>query len=120
MSQFTEGRIKTYAAGEALEPYRLVKGSSDTVVYADSGDTPIGVNRNYTASGSEASVTVLSAQGTIKIEAAAAITQWATVYCKNDGKVDDADAGSDVKVGIALEAATAAGDIIEILPALQL
>lgn len=119
MSQEIDGNVKTYTAGEALEANRVVKVSGGTVVYADSTDSGIGATRAKVASGDPVGVKLFSKSGTLKIECAAAVAEAATVYIKNDGKIDDADAGSDVKCGMALEAGDA-GDIIEVLPALQL
>lgn len=120
MSQKDDTGVKTYTSGEELEANRIVKKSSGTVIYADSGDAGIGVTRNKVANGEPVAVELFSKQGTLKIEAAAAAAEGASAYIKNDGKVDDADAGSDVVCGVFLEAATAAGDIVEIMPALQL
>jgi hypothetical protein len=115
---YVDGNAITRDAGEALQPYRLVKLSSGEAVYADSGDTPIGATCETVPDGKQTKIVLLNKQGTIQLEAAGAISANATVYCKDNGEIDDVDAGSDVAVGIALEAATADGDIIEVLPKL--
>ncbi|HOE97280.1 MAG TPA: DUF2190 family protein [Candidatus Sumerlaeota bacterium] len=116
MSQFIEGRTKTFRAGEALASNRLVILSSGTVIYADATHKPIGVTRNAAANGEPVAIDLMNLQGTVKIEASAAITAGASVYGTADGKIDDADPGSGVIVGKAMEAAADAGDLIEVLP----
>lgn len=104
----------TLIAGEALEAFRRVKISDSTAVYADSGDRGNGTVQAYTASGSPALIR-MDIEGTSKMTAAGTFSAGATLYSADDGKVDDAVAGKPV--GKALEAATAAGDIVEVLPA---
>ncbi len=117
MSQFIEGRTRTFIAGEALEAHRFVKlSAANTVIYSDATHKPIGVTRNKVANGEQVAVDLINLQGTVKATASAAITVNAAVYGTNDGKIDDADPGSGVLVGVALEAATDDGDIIEVLP----
>jgi hypothetical protein len=107
----------TVVAGEALEDNRLVKlSAARTVVYADATDTPIGVTTRKVANGEPVAIKLLNGQGTIQCTAKAAITVNAELYGDADGKVNDADPGSGVKVGIALEEATAENDIIEVYP----
>ncbi len=53
--------------------------------------------------------------GSCKVMAAKAITAGTPVYKAAAGKITDGSTGS-VRIGLSLEAATADGDIIEILP----
>lgn len=120
-SEYVESRGKAFVASEAIGAHILVKlNGSGLVSIAGTTDRPIGVTRVAVASGAEVSVELLSAQGTLLGFAAAAIAEGAILFGKAAGKLDDADAGSEIKVGVALEAAGAAGDIIEFMPALQL
>jgi len=90
-----------------------VKQSGATVVYADSGEKGIGTNQAYAASGASACIR-LDTEGTSKMTAAGAFSAGALLYPADDGKVDDAVAGKPL--GRAVEAATATGDIVEVLP----
>lgn len=109
----------TMTAGEALAAYRLVIPSSETVVYCDAtlGHMPIGATTYGVASGDDASITLLSPDRTIQLETAGAIAQFARVYPAADGKIVALPATGGLKpCGIAMAAATASGDIIEVLP----
>lgn len=117
MSQQTEGSVKTFDAGEALALFRRVKldtGSGTSVVYADAGEQHNGVVQDAVANGGRAAVRLRTAEGTNKVVAAGAFSAGATLYGAADGKVDDASSGS--AIGWALEAATADGDIVEMMP----
>lgn len=119
MSVQTESGVKTFTAGENLEAYRRVKISSgSSVVYADAKEPAIGITQAKADNGDMIAVRLLNDKGTFKMTASAAITALAVVYGKDDGKVDDA-AGAGLTgsgIGVALEAATADGDIIEVMP----
>lgn len=108
-------------AAEDLEFYRRVKldGSQD-LVYADAGEDHQGITlnpndgREKIDNGEKAPYLTRNASGSRKIEAAGAFSAGAYLYGAADGKIDDAVSG-EVQ-GIALEAASADGDIIEMLP----
>lgn len=118
MSRFDDTR--TFTAGADLSDKRLVKLSTGSVVHATATatDDPIGVNDFAVASAGNACIRLLSSDDTQEMTAAGAITLNAAVYAAADGKVQalPAGAGTYRQVGIALEAATADGDIIEVLP----
>ena len=112
MSQENIG-IKTLRAGEALEAYRRVKlDSSGDAVYADAGEEFIGFTTSKVADAELVSIALRSAARTYKAVAAEAFAINATLYGAADGKV--ADTSSGTAQGVALEEATAAGDIVEI------
>ncbi len=93
--------------------YRLMKlGSSAGQVKACDGvtDTPIGVLQNDPTSGQAASVRVL---GTTKVVAGAAITRGAFLKTDAQGRAVSTSTDNDPIFGRALEAASAAGEIIE-------
>jgi len=122
MATYIEGRTATFAAAAALGANVLVKFSAaNTVALCGATESPIGVTRNavFTA-GDLVGVDLLNAEGTIKMKAGGAITAGAKVYAIANGKIDDTDPGSCIKVGVALQAATADNDIIEVLPSLVL
>jgi len=114
MSQEVRECTKTFTAGGALEQNRLVCLSSGVLAYTDTTTSAIGTLEDTTfASGDVVGVRLLPGEGTFKMVAAAAITSGANVYCAANGKIDDV---GFIPVGIALEAASADGDIIEVLP----
>lgn len=111
-------KFPTFTAGEALLPKRRVKVESGTttdpveVVYADAGEQHIGVTGNEsTADGAPVSVQPMNATGTYEGTASEAFARGAVLYGAADGKIADTSSGS--AIGIALEAATADGDIVE-------
>uniref|UniRef100_A0A6M3J4G4 Uncharacterized protein n=1 Tax=viral metagenome TaxID=1070528 RepID=A0A6M3J4G4_9ZZZZ len=103
---------RSITAGEALEPYRCVKLSSGTLVYADAGEACIGVTLDYTASGDAAAIKLINDGGTFLIEGADTFAVDASLYQANDGKISDTSSGTSTFQ--ALEACTAAGDILEV------
>ena len=115
MSQQYEGNVRYFTAGEDLAKYRRVKfNSSAVVMYADATDRDwVGVTQYAVSSGDRVGVKLRTGSGTHKVTAAGTFAVAALLYSADDGKVDDADTGS-VQFQ-ALEAATAANDIVEAL-----
>lgn len=98
-------------AGEALAANRLVKISSNTAVYADAGDEPIGLTGDEAvADGAEAVIYPLD-NSIHKVTAAGAIADGGALYVANDGKVDDAVVGTQIGVNVK-GAAAEAGEIL--------
>lgn len=112
--------IKTFVTGAAVSAKRLLKLSSGEVVHntATATDDPIGVSQYAGADGDAIAVRLINDAGTFEVTAAGAISADADVYAAADGKVQalPTAAGTYRRIGKALEAATADGDIIEILP----
>lgn len=110
----------TFTTGAAVSAKRLVKLSSNTVIHntATYTDKPLGVAEVAAASGDVVAVALLSADGTMEMTAGGVISYGADVYAAAAGKVTalPTAGGRYRKVGIALEAATADGDIIQVLP----
>lgn len=110
--------IRAYTAGEDLEAKRRVKIESGTtttppeVVYADAGEQHIGVTEFAVSDGDIVSIRLRNYPGTCEIEAADTFSVAASLYGADDGKVSDTSSGS--AIGIAHEACTAAGDIVEV------
>jgi len=91
-----------------------VKLSTGTAVYADGADGASVIGVTTAAAESAANVTVkrINGNGKFEVEALAAFAQGAPLYLVNDGKVDDE---GTTLIGIALEAAAAPGDIVDVL-----
>lgn len=110
----------TLVTGAAVLAKRLVKLSSGEVIHntVTATDQPIGVCDYAVADGLEASIQTLSEDGTLEMMASGAISLDADVYAAAAGKISALPSTGGVyrKIGIAMEAATADGDIIEVLP----
>lgn len=112
MAQFVDTKERSFTAGEAIEAYRVVKLSGDyTVSKTSPGDNAVAISREAVASGAAVAGILLNGQGTYKVTASGVIAQNAAIYLASDGKVNSTRSGR--KLGYALEAATADGDIIE-------
>lgn len=110
---------KTFLATEVLAAYRRVKltsASGTYVEYADQSDSSgfIGITTHAAeAIGDEVSVELKGTTKTVKAIAADTFSVGAILYAADDGKVSDSASGN--AIGTALEAATAAGDVVEII-----
>ena len=116
MSQYVEGNTKSFIAGAAIGKHILVKLSSGKLAVAGATDEPLGSLEDESfADLDRRAVRLRSCAGSMKCVAGAAVAEMAVVYCKANGKVDDA-ADSSKRLGIAMEAAGADGDFIEVMP----
>lgn len=119
MRGLTEGCL-TFTAGEALAQFRRVKLKSGSttvplqVEYADKNEKSIGYTETAAASGALVAIRPHNMPGTRIATASEALAAGAVIYGADDGKVSDT-ATSAATLGLALEAATADGDQIEIL-----
>lgn len=114
MSQFVETPTKTFTAGAAIAKYLRVKLSSGKLAASGATDDDLGQIEDASFADLDVrSVRLRTAPGTCKMVAAGAITAGARVYQAASGKIDDTVTGK--LVGTALEAATADGDVIEVL-----
>lgn len=106
--------IKSFPANGDLSSsqYKVVElGSSGVSATNATTDVPVGVLQNKPTTGLAADVMML---GISRCIAVAAITKGVKVSCTAAGKVQTAATGQHI-VGIALEAASADGDIIPVL-----
>jgi len=115
MSQQVSVPTKAFPANGAVAKYLRVKllstGKFDVAGIADS---EIGTLEEASfAAGDMRSVRLRSAEGTRKMVASGAITLGAAVYADASGKISATASG--FHVGIALEAAAANNDVIEVL-----
>jgi hypothetical protein len=108
---------RPFIPSAAITQYRVVKiTAADTVTTAAAGtDKPIGVctEEITTADVTNGRVAAIAQMGTARCIAGAAITAGATVASDASGRVVAAVA-TNFPVGIALQAAAAAGDHIDV------
>ena len=118
MSQYNDTGCKSFEADEAITQWARVKLDSDgKVTTAGLTDKGIGVaTRAAFAAGDIIDVALNTKPGTVKMIAVEALAAGATVYSEAAGKVQDTAQSTAFQVGVALEAATADGDIIEVMP----
>jgi len=117
----TNSGIKAFTVGTGgVTAHSLVKLSSGEVVLntATSTDDPVGVALYGETADGVVAVHLINCPGTVEMIAAGAISSGADVYAAADGEIQSLSeaAATYRKIGIALEAATADGDIIEVLP----
>ncbi len=104
----------TFIATTALAPYLRVKLSSSKLVVAGATDNEIGtLEDRVLAADALAAVVPKNAEGTIKMVAAGAISQFANVYGAAGGKVNDVS--NENFIGMAMIAATGDGSLIEVI-----
>lgn len=118
MASYNEG-IRAFVAGTDLMKGRRVKVSTDgTAVYAAEGEVGDGVTMYAVKAGESLAVRLFGCSGTVELAAGGAFGVAAEVYAAPDGKVRALPAvpGDYVKVGKAIESATADGDIVEVFP----
>lgn len=97
---------------------RVVVDANGKYALADASTAGVGVTEYAVSAGDHAGMVPLNTQGTVEMTAAGAIAMGADVYAAAGGKVQALPGapGTYYKVGVAMEAATADGDIIEVLP----
>ncbi len=108
-----------YIAGAAVNPFRFLKGGAadNTLIQAAAAaDVILGVSKGgAVASGRFGDMQIL---GVAKVEAGAAVTRFSRVTADSVGRAVAAApaAGANNGIGgIAMQAATAAGDLIDVL-----
>jgi predicted RecA/RadA family phage recombinase len=115
MAQNDSG-FKAFAVGaSALSVGQRVALSSGLAVAAGAPNgTALGVALADAAASGIVTVKLNSASGTFEMKAGGAITAGAAVYPAASGKILATATSSNNPIGIALEAATADGDVIEV------
>jgi len=113
------GTTVNILTGEAITQYACVMFNSSGVLVETTGVASednkfVGVAQMATASGAMCPVT-LHGTGSVFCIATSTFAIGAKLYTMDDGEVDDVVTSLTV-VGIAMEAATAADDIIEVMP----
>ena len=115
MSHYTTLHTRSFIATSALAAYTRVKLVSGQVVAADATDTSVGITEAPCAAGTAVSVRLTNSGGTALVTAATQFSVGAAIYGAAAGKVDDAAGGGHEPFGIALQAATGEGHIVEVL-----
>lgn len=118
MSQCKDTNTVTMTASAAISQFALVNLASTGKVAANGlAQRPVGIAMEAAfADGDEIPVKLLNGSGTFKGIAAEALAVGATLNTEAGGKLQDTAELTSLPVGIAMEAATADGDIIEWLP----
>lgn len=100
------------ATAAAIAPYvRVQVDGNGLISAAGATDSAIGITIQDVAASGSGTVKLFSAPGTFLLTASAAVTRGAVLYPTASGRVDDT--GTTALPFEALEAATAAGDVIE-------
>ena len=116
MSQMLDGNYKAFPAGGAIGKFLLVKWGAGVLAVAGTTEEYVGVSmHDVFAIGETMLVRLRSGSGTCKMTAGEGIAQGAVVFGKASGLIGDSIVASEIRAGIALEAATNSGDIIEVL-----
>jgi len=114
MSQYNVGQ-KAFTAAETITRYQGVKlSSAGTVSVAGSNEANIGFADGNAVSGETLTVKLKNVGGTFKAKANGTFSAAASLYNMAAGTVDDVSGGTARY--LAIEAATASGDIVEVLP----
>ncbi len=109
---------RTFVAGEALDAYLLVKvdAAGDVVKSTATASEPkVGFTVAPVASGEAATISLTHGGGSSYAIASEALAIGDIVYGDAGGKLSASGSSGD-KIGITLTAATADGDVIEVLP----
>ena len=120
MAQYTEFGHKAFPANGAISQYARVTGTVVSgviqVKIAGQTDKDLGVaTRPAFNQGDPVDVKLRTAPGTFPMIAAGAITALAEVYTAASGQVSSTQGTGALPLGQALQASTAAGEIIEVL-----
>ena len=112
-----KNNTRTFVAGEALDAYMLVDIESDGSV-TKASETSVGTQIGYTiastASGEAATISLVVGGGTSYAIADGAVAIGQVIYSAAGGKVSATGVGAQ-RIGLAVSAATADGDVIEVI-----
>lgn len=115
MASYIEDKVYSFQADGALEKYKVVKLSSTegkVATSTDGTDVMIGITRHTASDGDSVAIQM---DGIAKVEAAGTVSIGDYVSTGDTtGRIDTA-VTSDNIIGVALQAADGAGDIIEVL-----
>lgn len=113
-----QNTTRTFIAAEAIGAYILVKvdssGLAETAT-ATAAEPKIGYTTASVTLGEAANISLIHGGGSSFATASEALSIGDTVYGDAGGKVSASGSSGD-KVGVTLTAATADGDVVEVLP----
>lgn len=117
MSQQFDTGTRPFTADAAIPQFaRVIFESDGRIVSAGLTDPGIGVAQLPAyAAGDVIPVKLYNSGGTFKMRASEALAVGALLYTETDGEVQDTAQATSVPFAQALEAATADGDIIEVV-----
>ena len=121
MAQFIEGNHKAFLLPASLtnfEQYSRVVVSGGSLSLASSTQREVGVlSRFPSVAGQPADVILKTANGTVPMVAGGTISAYANVFAAANGRISQLDnsTASSYTIGVALQAATGAGDLVEVL-----
>lgn len=116
MSQFNDTGYKAFTCGGAIGQFLRVKLVAGVLQIAGLADRGLGTLRAAAfASGDVRAVSLRSKQGTAQYMASGAINAGADVFTDANGMITATQQPGSFHVGSALEAASASGDVIEVL-----
>jgi hypothetical protein len=114
MTALVQREVRTFPNNSAIAPYLRVKVTAGFLAVAGAGDSELGILEQRTlATDTVGTVRLPSMANTVRVTAAAAISANATIYRAANGKVSVTVNGA--AWGIALEAASGDGSVIEAL-----
>lgn len=117
MATYYDSQSRPFTSGATIGEHLRVKLSSGVLALAGVGASDetldLGQTERPSVSGEVVSVRLRNAQGTSKMVAAAAIAAGVAVYGAANGQISTTASGT--AIGITMEAATAAGDVIEVM-----
>lgn len=114
--QFIESNHKAFTCGgTAIAANTRVKLSSGVLAAAGLTDKEIGITTRRIEADAVGDVLLRTANGTTRMIAADSFSAGAAVYTAASGKISDTQGTGAFLIGIALEAATADGDVVEVL-----
>jgi len=120
MSQRNDAGFMTLLANAATARHLLCTCNSDGEweICAGATQIPLGSVQGSAATAASDPLTckLLNAPGSHKLVAGAAIARGASVCAIAGGKIDDSALAGSYEIGIAVEAAAADGDVIEVIP----
>lgn len=111
MSQYNDTGCGTVVLSATVAQHIRVTAAGAVAVLAS---VPFGTARVAGVSGDTVGVVFANKQGTAKFVASKAIAVGAKVYTTTAGKVTDTFATGGFALGVAMDAATADGDVIEV------
>jgi hypothetical protein len=116
MTTQNETGFKTFqATAAAIEEFvRVTLDSNGLISKAAATDPGIGITQEYVAASGYGTVKLFTAPGSFMCQTASAVTRGAVMYAAANGEVDDS--GTYRIPYVAGQAATAQGDIIELVP----